>query len=174
MTASSGVQSQIGARWKEDFTNTMNSGFAAGTPRTERRKGVREGRETGVAGMPVVKGVGRTGKAPATVPKAMAEAARKQAVRRQVVDMEVYEGIGTGPPAVKKKRKDKGKMALVVRVEQGGDISKTKPNARQVESRRPDCCGAHFSKELDFEYCLAPLKLFSTLWLSINWSDLRR
>ena len=50
---------------------TINSGFATGTPRSENRKGVREGRETGVTGvtgMPAVLGVGRMGKAPAAVP----------------------------------------------------------------------------------------------------------
>ena len=90
VTASSGVQSQIGARWKEDFTNTMNSGFASGTPRTERRKGVREGRES-VDGMPREKGVGRTGKGPAAVPLAMIRAARGKKDRPKVESTSAYE-----------------------------------------------------------------------------------
>lgn len=69
---SSGVQSQIGAKWKEDFVTTINSGFGnAGTPRSMNRKGVREGRERGVQGIPQHYGVGRTGKPPAPVPAAM-------------------------------------------------------------------------------------------------------
>lgn len=69
---SSGVQSQIGAKWKEDFVTTINSGFGnAGTPRSMNRKGVREGRERGVQGIPQHYGVGRTGKPPAPVPVAM-------------------------------------------------------------------------------------------------------
>lgn len=139
------MQSQLGAKWNRDFTNTMNSGFAAGTPRTEKRKGVREGRETGVPGMPAVKGVGRTGKGPAPVPFEMQKAARRPTARKQVMvevvededrlslvdgrvkqaqgrckiledgGMVVYEGVGRGPPPVKKKRQDIGKIISVVR-----------------------------------------------------------
>lgn len=74
-TDSTGLQSQYGATWPDAMTVTMNSGFAAGTPRTEGRKGIREGRERG-AGLPMEKSVGRLGKPPAPVPQDMVQAMR--------------------------------------------------------------------------------------------------
>lgn len=93
LTVSSGVQSQTGARWSEDYVKTVNSGFAAGTPRSENRKGIREGSETGVVWMPVVNGLGRTGKAPAAVPVGLVNAMRaenrqKEAEKKQTVGRE--------------------------------------------------------------------------------------
>ena len=72
-----GAPSQRGSTWKGDFRESANTGFAWGTPRTEGRKGVREGRERGL-GLPQEKGVGRTGKAPASVPQGMVDAMRQQ------------------------------------------------------------------------------------------------
>ena len=46
-TDSSGALSQANSRWSQDFPNTANSGFGGGSPRSETRKGPREGREKG-------------------------------------------------------------------------------------------------------------------------------
>ena len=54
LSGSSGVQSQNGARWREDFATTVNSGFGnTGTPRSMNRKPVREGRERAVGQKPL-------------------------------------------------------------------------------------------------------------------------
>lgn len=71
---STGFQSQNGATWKEELTRTMNSGFGAGAPRTQRRP-VMEGRERG-GYLPPTRGVGRLGKPPISVPEALLLALR--------------------------------------------------------------------------------------------------
>ena len=81
-TDSTGLQSQHGATWLGAMAVTMNSGFASGTPRTENRKGVREGRER-ETGLLHVRAVGRIGKAPALVPQAMVEAMRSGELQPQ-------------------------------------------------------------------------------------------
>lgn len=71
---SSGRPSQDGATWEGAIPITNNSGFGpAGTPRTMGNKGVREGRERG-GFLPRLRGIGRTGKAPAPVPAGMLKA----------------------------------------------------------------------------------------------------
>ena len=54
---------------------------------------MREGRETGVAGMPEKKAVGRIGKPPVAVPEAMVRAARKQKERKHLTE-EMVSQIG--------------------------------------------------------------------------------
>lgn len=52
---------------------TMQSGFAAGTPRSDNYKGVRERKERG-SWLPRIMGIGGTGKAPAPIPVEMLKA----------------------------------------------------------------------------------------------------
>ena len=54
-----GKLSMLGATWRDAYGNTVNGGFASGTPRCENRTGVRKG---------------RTGKAPAKAPNSMLRA----------------------------------------------------------------------------------------------------
>lgn len=75
-TDTTGLQSMYGATWRQAMVLTANSGFASGTPRTEGRKSVREGREPEL-GLARLKGVGRTGKGPAPVPQGMIDALRR-------------------------------------------------------------------------------------------------
>lgn len=76
-TETTGLQSQLGATWKHAMTRTANTGFSFGIPRSEKWKGVREGREEEL-GLGKMKGVGRTGKRAVPVPDAMIRAAMEQ------------------------------------------------------------------------------------------------
>lgn len=90
-TNSTGARSQYGSTWKQDLILQINSGFASGAPRSENWKPVREGREKG-GYLPRIKGVGRTGKGPAPVPKSMLKALGVT-IEEEEVDEALLDGI---------------------------------------------------------------------------------
>ena len=79
---SSGRTSVEGATWSGALSKTLNSGWASGAPKSERYKGVREGRERG-GFLPRRIGVGHTGKPPFPVPESMLRALRAEGKRQE-------------------------------------------------------------------------------------------
>lgn len=73
LTDSTGRHSAYGATWRQSMTVTASSGFGSGAPRSDKFRGVREGREKGGC-LPKIKGVGRIGRGPIPVPRSLVRA----------------------------------------------------------------------------------------------------
>lgn len=88
-SASTGFHPLNGATWRHELIIDMQSGFGPGAPRNRDYRPVQEGRERGLRGgfLPRIRGVGRIGKGPILVPKAMVDAL--DAEKREIREAEV-------------------------------------------------------------------------------------